>query len=212
MLQLVGGPGGLVYSSRYAINELVDMYNELHGASTFDQQALGNLLDRAAREKHNFGTGRALPPRTLPMNSQLASSVVGDIGRTLLDLDVELRRTISFISDGSTRPLRDRNAVEFLSARQTSSTDIFLLLSRVFYEVLTSRPLDFLVTFSWFWEHRLNQTRSRPAQDTKSHINVLNVIGENARASLNSGQPVVITISIATGGSTDIVFDAGRPD
>lgn len=199
-------------SSRYAINEFLDIYNDLHAATNFDQQALGTLLDRAVGERYDLVKGLTLLQQTLPMNSHLASSVVGDIGRTLLDLDVELRRTLSFISEGSTRPLRDRSAVQFLSARHTSSTDILLLLSRVFYEVLSSRPLDFLVTFSWFWDHRLNQTRSRPAQDQRGHISALNAIADVARESLNSGQPVVMTMKIAADGSTEFMFDSGKHD
>ncbi len=198
--------------SRYAVDELVEILNDLRATSSFDQAALGGQLVRAAGARHYLIEGLTLPPRMIPIHAHLASSAIGDIGRTLLDLDIELRRTLSFMTNDSTRPFRDRSAVDFVYARRFSSTDIFLLLSHAFYEIVTSRPLDFLLTLSWFWNHRVNQTRIRPASEREDHITSFDRITDLARASLVSGQPTVITITIDAGGSSEFIFEPGREE
>ena len=198
--------------NRYAVDELVEIFNDLRSTSSIDQAALGGLLVRAAGDRHYLTKGLTLPPRMIPIHAHLASSAIGDIGRTLLDLDIELRRTLSFMTNDSTRPFRDRSAVDFIYARHISSTDVFLLLSHAFHEIVTSRPLDFLLTLSWFWNHRVSQTRIRPARERGDHIDSFDRITDLARESLASGEPTVITITVDADGSSEFTFEPGREE
>lgn len=182
--------------SRYALDEFFRICDGINVLSTLDQEVLGALLDRVSGADLGIGGVSVLPSRTIPLHVQLASSVSGDVGRTLLDLDVELRRALSQVTNGSLQPFRDRGTVEFFWGRRIASTDCFVLLSCPFHEVLLTTPLDFLLTLSWFWNLRLNQTKTSTAKNIENQIASLNAIASSATESVRLGQPTVITLRV----------------
>jgi hypothetical protein len=187
----------------------MEMYDNVDATSTTDQKRLGALLHRAVLERHKADFVVRLPAKTTVIHIRLESAIVSDIGRALIDLDVELRRTFAFLSDGSMRPRRDRGSVELLFAQKNSSTDIFVLTSTLFYQLLTSRPMDFLHVFSWFWDHRLNQTRVRSAKSLEDELPGWLAISDTIQKGVVTEEPKMISLNIDAIGALQIKLTTG---
>jgi len=197
-------------SSRYAINDLLEFRGNVNTEHSLDQEMLGELLSRYAIEESNFPRGQVLSPRTLFVLACIDSSGASDVGRVLIDLDVELRRTLAFITDRTMRPYADRRTVEILTTQSDSVTNVLLALAPSFFGALTTEPLEFLLAFSWFWDHRINQTRTRPARSLEEQFSAFGEINESADRSVTSKEPVMITLKIDSKGFTEICLESGR--
>jgi hypothetical protein len=195
-------------SSRYAIHDLLELRGNINTEPFLDQVILGELLRRYATEETHFPRGQTLSPRRLPVLACIDSFGASDVGRILIDLDVELRRTLAFVTDGTMRPYPDRQAVEVLTTQSDSMTNVLLSLAPSFFGALTNEPLEFLLAFSWFWDHRINQTRTRPAKSLQEQFNVINEINDCAKRSVILKKPVMTTLKIDKKGFTEICLDS----
>jgi hypothetical protein len=189
-------------SSRYAINDLLVLRSNIDSTSPLDQETLGELLIQYATEKSNFPDSISLGPRVIPILASVESPVAGDVGRILIDLEVELRRTLAFVTERAMLPYRDRGTVEILVAHRDSITNLLISLASPFDRVLATEPLEFLLALSWFWDHRLNQTRTRPAKSLQEQFAAIIAIAEAAKHSVASRVPVMITLRIDGKGFT----------
>lgn len=187
---------------RYRLNEYEDRSADFAGRSSVDQQSLGELLRRSeivyASSK---GLDHALL-RALPLRVHLAISTSANVGRTLVDLEIELRRAASYLTSGSLRPSRDNQTVEVISAQHVASIQIVVAVAMEIYSLLTSRPVDFLLLLDWFWSHRHNRTKVRlPYEETDPTRVWADMVAEAKRCN-EAGRPVVVTVSNSADGST----------
>jgi hypothetical protein len=93
-----------------------------------------------------------------------------------------------------------------LFARQTNSIDLVIAASKKMYHLLTSQPLSFVMTLSWFWEHRLSRTRSRPRQQGVDQFVILDDLIISGVAAVTSGHTVHVCLVIDGDGVTRLTF------
>ena len=145
-----------------------------------------------------------LQHQTAPVFLHLADSTVFNVGRILVDVDIELRRAGSYLTSGSLRPLKGSDLVVLKSAERASSSTITLLTSQIISVLLTSRPFDFLLVLSWMWEHRLNRTRAHLVRDETHYLKNLNQIFRSSFECLAENKPAIMKLRVGMDGSTRI--------
>ncbi len=202
--------GGDLATSRYAISDLLELRGNINMTPGFSQKTIGELLTQWVAEDSNSLCGASLTSRTLPVVAFIDSSRASDIGRVLIDLDVELRRSLAFVTDRTMRPYADRGAVEILSAKRDSVTNVLFSLPPSFFIALSTEPLEFLLALSWFWDHRMNQTRTRPARSLPEHYAAFIEIIESAKRSVTSKESVMIALKIQSKGFTEFCLESKK--
>lgn len=191
---------------RYRLGEFLTLSREFIAHSDLDQRQLGSLLSRSeitftsSREFHHPLV------RAVPLHVHIDNSTSANVGRTLLDLDVELRRCSSLLTTGSIRPTRNNHAVEVISAQHSTSIDLVVAVANEPFNIATSRPLDFVVLLDWCWSRRLNRTKTRQPYEELDPVISWQRIAQTASLSIDRGQPIELSMSIAAGGSTTCAF------
>lgn len=180
------------------------MSNQLRASTRINQNKLSELVRAGSARHHLTVAVSQRQHHTVPVTLQLADSTVFNVGRILVDADVELRRAGSYLTFGSLRPLKGSDLVVLKSAEPSSSITITLLTSQILSGLLTSRPFDFLLILSWMWEHRLNRTRTHFVRDETHHLQNLNQIFRNLSECLENNQPAIMNLSVGEDGSTRI--------
>lgn len=187
---------------RYALREFEVLKRDFSSIVDKDQLRLGELL-RRSEIVYTSSKGMHHPQLTaLPVRVHLANSTASNVGRILLDLDVELRRAASYLGSGSLRPSRNNQIVEVISARHVASIDIVVAAAEEIYRLLTSRPIEFLILLDWFWSHRYHRTKVRLAYEEINPVQAWNDVVEMAHVCIEVGRPVVITMEVDRDGST----------
>ncbi len=191
---------------RYRLDEFQDRRTEFSAHTELDQQLLGDLLGQSELiYASSKGLGHPLL-RAIPLHVHLANSTSANVGRTLVDLEIELRRAASCLGNGSLRPSRDNQMVEVLTAQHSSSIAIVVAAAMDLYSLLTSRPVDFLLLLDWFWSHRHNRTKVRLPYEETDPTRVWDDIVAMARRCIEAGRPVVVTVVVESDGSTRFGF------
>lgn len=191
---------------RYCIKEFVELRNKFSLGTDTEQRMLGSLL-RRSEITYASSKGIDHPPLlALPLQIHLANSTSANVGRALIDLELELRRTASYLDSGTIRPSRNSEIVEVISARQHSSIDLVVAAAMEIYRLLTSRPLDFVLALDWFWSHRHNFTKVRLPNGHNDPTRVWTEMLENAKRCIESGRSVVGTMEVEVNGSTKFGF------
>src|ERR1035438_7534442 len=113
--------GAIVDHDRYHLKEFSELRNKFSIGSDTEQQTLGNLLRRSELTYASSKEIDHSPLLALPLQIRLANSTSANVGRTLMDLELELRRTASYMSSGTIRPSRNNEIVEVISAPHVSS-------------------------------------------------------------------------------------------
>jgi hypothetical protein len=187
---------------RYRLDEFHERSEEFFIHGGVDQQLLGDLLGQSELiYASSKGLGHELL-RAIPLHVHLANSTSANVGRTLVDLEIELRRATSYLGNGLLRPSRDNQMVEVLTAQHSSSITIVVAVAMDLYGLLTSRPVDFLMLLDWFWSHRRNRTKVRlPYEETDPTRGWDDVVAM-ARSCIEAGRPVVVTVEVDSDGST----------
>ena len=190
----------------YRLNEYNDRRAHFAAPREIDQQLLGDLLQRSElMYTSSKGLDHALL-RAIPLHVHLANSTSANVGRTLVDLEIELRRSASYLGGGSLRPSRNNQIVEVISAQQVSSIGIVVAAAQEIYYLLTSRPIDFLQLLDWFWSHRHNRTKVRLPYEkidpTRAWANMV----EMANRCIEADRPVVVAMTVDADGSTTFGF------
>ncbi len=191
---------------RYRLREFADFREKYSMSPDAEQQQLGILL-RQSELTYASSKGIDHPQLlAIPLQIHLANSTSANVGRTLLDLEVELRRTASYLENGTIRPLRNNEIVEMISGRHDASIDLVVAAAMQIYRLLTSRPIDFLLLLDWFWSHRHNRTKVRSPYEHTDPTRVWDEMVAMARSCIESGRPVAVTITIEVDGATKFEF------
>lgn len=193
---------------RYRLSELTELRNKFSLGPEIEQQTLGNLL-RHSELTYASSKGIDHPQLlALPLHIHLANSTSANVGRTLIDLELELRRTASYMNSGTIRPSRNNEIVELISAGHISSIDLVVAAAMEIYSSLTSRPLDFVQILDWFWSHRHNFTKVRLPNEVKDPTGIWTEMAEMAKKCIESGRMVVVTTKVEVDGSTKFGFQS----
>ncbi len=191
---------------RYRLSEYEDRYTDFTVRNTVSQESLGDLLGRSEIVYANSkGLDHALL-RALPLHVYLTNSTSANVGRTLVDLEIELRRVASYLTSGSVRPSRDSRTVEVISAKNVASIQIVVAVALEIYGLLTSRPIDFLLLLDWFWAHRHRHTSVRPPIEETDPTRPWTDIVTMAKRCIEIGRPVVVTVTNNINESTGFGF------
>ncbi len=200
--------GAELSDSRYRLNDFHYQLSEFSSGIEVDQQLLGELL---VSSELVYASSKGLDHpllRAIPLHVHLANSTSANVGRALVDLEIELRRVASYLSNGSLRPSRDNQMVEVLTANHVASIDIVVAAAMQIHELLKSRPVDFLLLLDWFWSHRHNRTKVRlPYEETDPAVAWAGIVAM-ARSCIAVGRPVVVTAAVETDGSTQFGFQS----
>jgi len=195
-----------ILHDRYRLGEFQTLSREFITHSAVDQCQLGALLSRSeitftsSREFHHPLV------RAVPLHIHIDNSTSANVGRTLLDLDVELRRSASLLITGSNRPIRNSHAVELISAQHQTSIDLVVAVSNEPFNMATSRPIDFSILLHWCWSRRLNRTKNRKPFEEPDPVISWQRITQTASICIDRGQPVALSMSVAADGSTTFAF------
>jgi hypothetical protein len=174
--------------------------------SHVDQPRLGNLIRFS--EVTFISSHELHHPlvRAVPLRAHIENSTSANIGRILLDLDVELRRCASYLTNGSIRPSRARNTVELISAQHGASIDLVVAVASEPFNVVTARPFDFLVLLDWCWSRRVHRTRTRRPYEELEPVRNWQRMAEMASTCIGRSQPVSLSMNVAADGSTTFAF------
>jgi hypothetical protein len=192
-------------NERYQADRLHDVYRHLHGIAEIDQSSLGTLLAKnnsSRRSPVEIESAKV----ALPIRLNLASYQIGDVGEVLVDLDIEIRRAASYIGTGTTRPLRERSELTLLGTNHTGQATIFVSVSGSICRALTERPLDLVLATSWFWEHRLSQTKYRSAISEDESTKPLDRIMRSAMQAVSSARLSVVALRLDAKGQSQFEF------
>jgi hypothetical protein len=195
-----------VIRDRFAMSEYIDLQSDFLSRTKVDQHQLGELIERS---EVIFTSSKGVHhPRlhAIPLHLHLDNSTSAHVGRTLLDLDVELRRTASYLSRGSVRPSRNNYIVEVLSAQHTASIDVVVAAAHEIYDLLTSRPLDFVQLMVWFWDHRHNRTKVLQPYEEIDPIQVWQNLYQSAADCVALDRSVTVTVDMTIEGATTFGF------
>lgn len=191
---------------RYRLGEFLTLSREFIAHSDLDQRQLGSLLSRSeitftsSREFHHPLV------RAVPLHVHIDNSTSANVGRTLLDLDVELRRCSSLLTTGSIRPTRNNHAVEVISAQHRTSIDLVVAVANEPFNLTTSRPFDFVVLLDWCWSHRINRTKNRKPYEESDPVRSWHEIAQTATTAIDRGRPVELSMTVSPDGSTTFAF------
>lgn len=192
--------------NRYRISEFSNHSRAFAAQSHVDQPRLGQLISRS--EVTFISSHELHHPlvRAVPLRVHIENSTSANIGRILLDLDVELRRCAAYLTTGSIRPSRARNTVELISAQHGASNDLVIAVASEPFNVVTSRPFDFIVLLDWCWSHRVNRTRTRQPYEELDPVTNWQRMAQTASTCIDRGQPVSLSMNVAADGSTTFAF------
>jgi hypothetical protein len=194
-----------VLDDRFKISELADIQHLLRRDVEILEPQMAVLL---ADSTTTFAAtqGEFADEPVVPLHAHLAVSTCFGVGRNLLDLDIELRRTAAYLNSGRTRPTRDNQVIEVNSAEQSSSIDVVLVAGREIYHLLTSRPIAFLQTLDWFWLRRHTRTKVRNPDERVDPMNEWSEMLLTVRALIERGNPALVRIDVAADGTTTFTF------
>jgi hypothetical protein len=89
-----------------------------------DEEELGAFLEKIKFVDLKARSSDGYVQKAIPIHLHLNDSTSANAGRTLSDLDREVRRTAAYLLGGRLRPTRDVGSLELLSAEQSKSVDI----------------------------------------------------------------------------------------
>lgn len=193
---------------RFALDGFTQLQERYAQSSSVAQEQLGDLVRRTEITYSTRHGINQLEIRAIPLHVHLANSTMANLGRTLSDLDVELRRTASFMLNESTKPLPESRMVEVFSAKHVSSIDVVVVAAMDIYHFLTLRPVDFLLTLDWFWSRRHNRTKVRQPTEYIDRREMWEETLLLAHDCVELGRPVAITMELFEDGSTRFRFES----
>ena len=191
---------------RYRLIEFLEYQRRFTLGLGIEQCRLGDLLTQSTMTYTSSKGIDHSPLVALPLRLHLENSTSSNVGRTLIDLGVELRRAVSYLNNGSTRPSQDNEIVEVISARNVSSLDLVIAAGMEISTCLTLRPLDFLQILDWFWSHRLNFTRVRLTHQQSDPTDKWIEMVESAKRIIELGRSAVVTAEVKHDGTTKFGF------
>jgi hypothetical protein len=194
--------GSIVVGDRYALDEFANLQYGFPLPSENSQLLLGKLLRRSEINYTNTIDLEQIELHAIPIHAHLENSTSANVGRFLLDLDIEIRRCVSYMLSGSQRPSRNYQLVEVISAEHVNSVEIVVGAALEAYNVLTSRPIAFLQLLDWLWSHRLNRTKVRRQFKVIDPRQLWEDLLRRAALCIELDRPVILTIGVGADDST----------
>ena len=195
-------------SDRYALGEFTSLQDGLSAPSENNEVLLGKLLRRSEITYTNSIGFDQTEHRAIPIHVHLENSTSANVGRFLLDIDIEIRRCASYMLSGSSRPSRKYQLVEMISAERTNSAELVVAAALEVYSVLTSRPIAFLQLLDWVWSHRLNRTKVRRPFEQIDPRWVWEDLLRRANHCIELDRPATLTVVMGAEGSTTFGFES----
>jgi len=194
-------------NDRLRMNSFAHYQSVFRAQTEFLDPRIADLVRAATVYSDPDSQERGIDPMT-SLRVHIENSSCANAAHTLLDLDLELRRTSAFVTYGRTRPAGDSHIIEVVSATQTPSILVALQAGKDLYAALTSRPISFLLALDWFWLHRQVRTRVRPPNEEIDPSVSWAAVLRAAFDFVQRGDPVVVTIEVAADGTTTFGFAA----
>lgn len=193
---------------RFRLDSLVRFQRGLRAETTLLDPQLAPLL----RDSTIYQAGGEDPPvdPMLPLYVRFETPVCAVIARSLLDLDLELRRAAAYFVSERPRPAGGSAFIEITSVTRWYSVDVQLDLGSPIYAPLTSAPIAYLQILDWFWLHRQTRVRVRPPNEEIDPSYAWAAMIRTADDLVRRNLPSVVTIDIATDGTSVFGF-AQRP-
>lgn len=193
-------------ANRYALPQLEELLQSLVSTASALQPQLTNLI----RESEFTCAAGPLDERkrevAVPIQMEIANPAASNVGRLLVDVDLELRRSSALLTRNATAPTRNVQLVRVLTMRADDSLRLALGASGELHDALTSRPIEFLATLDWLWDNRFARSRVRSPSITSDPSKRWAGILTSAFACTATRRPVVTTMVVEHDGSTTFAF------
>ena len=191
---------------RYELSAFLEYKSQLSPALFAMEPKLSNLMKRAEYPLVGHAGIEWRERIAVPFYLNLERATVANVGRILLDFDMEARRTTSFQLRASiVLPKKS----EFMTMINTQSDDelrIALALSNDLRLALTTQPIDFLLTLDWFWDFRYSQSRVRsPIGQRDPHERWRQILSSASECTTTS-TPVAAEMVIGSQGTASFGF------
>jgi hypothetical protein len=191
------------------MSTFLEYRNQLAPAHFSMESRLSNLMKRAEYPLARSG-GNDWPERVaIPFYLNLESPTVANVGRILLDFDLEIRRTTSYRLRASIVPPRNSQDLEVVNTKLDDALRIALALSNELRLSLTTQPIEFLLTLDWFWDFRYSQSRVRSPLSRRDPRERWRDIFSSVSECTATTYPVAAEMAIGDQGSTTFSF---RPE
>lgn len=193
-------------AERYALDEFREFRRELIPQAVSTQRKLARLLTLSDIQLNNRQSTTGQQVIALPFQVTITDSTASNVGRLLLDLDLELRRCAALQLRGSVSPTREPRLVDLLSTQREHALRVELAVSGELHHALSSQPIDFLVTLDWLWDYRYARSRVRfPLIATDPRERWADIMS-SATVCTVMGRSAYTTMTVQHDGSTTFAF------
>jgi len=193
-------------ADRYALAEFREFRRELIPQAVASQRKLTGLLALSEIQLNNRRSSTDQRVIALPFQVTITESTASNVGRLLLDLDLELRRCAALQFRDSASPTRELQLVDLLSIQRDHGLRVELAVSGELHHALSSQPVDFLITLDWLWDYRYARSRVRFPLLTNNPKERWADIMSSASVCMDLGQSAYTTMTVQHDGSTTFAF------
>lgn len=193
-------------ADRYELSEFRDFKQEFIPSTNASQSKLSNLIKLSEFSSNDRPLATRMRSVAVPFLVNIANSTATAVGRVLLDVDLELRRSSALQLRNTTSPTRDPQLVDLISMKGDDDLQIELAISGELHHALTSRPIDFLITLDWIWDYRYARSRVRSPLITHDPRQRWAGIMSSALACTDMVRSVYTTMTVGQDGSTTFAF------
>ncbi|MFI5035002.1 MAG: hypothetical protein ACHQFZ_02215 [Acidimicrobiales bacterium] len=195
-------------ADRYALSQFRDFRQKLFPTTIASQPELASLIKLSEIALNDNPMLTRTGAFAIPFQIKTADSAASKVGRLLLDIDLELRRSFALMSRNTASPTRDLQLVDLTSIQGGDALRLELALSGELHHALASRPFDFLITLDWMWDNRYARSRVRSPLITLDPTERWAGIMSSAFACTQSGQAVITTMTVDHYGFTTFAFSS----
>lgn len=198
-------------TERYELSKFLEYRSQLTPAQFSMESRLSQLMKRAEYPLTSYqGSGRK-DHVAIPFYLNLETPTSSNVGRVLLDFDLEVRRTTSFRLRGSIAPPRNAQNLEVVGAQTNDVLRIALALSKELRLALMTQPIDFLLMLDWFWDFRYVQSRVRsPLSQRDPRERWSNILSSVTESTSTTTGSIAAEMTIDNHGVTSFGFQSER--
>jgi hypothetical protein len=195
---------------RYELSTFLEYRSQLDPKYFEMESKLSSLMKRA-----QFPPAGHLDPGSsngaaIPFYLNLETLTVSNVGRILLDLEMEIRRTTSYQLRASLVLPKHSQNMAIVMINKHDSLRIVMALSNELCLALTTQPIRFLINLDWFWYFRYSQSRVRSPVGQRNPLERWSHIFASASECTTSSHPVVAEMAICSQGATTLNFRTER--
>jgi hypothetical protein len=197
---------------RYEMSRFLEFRNQLSPKQFAMETQLGILMKQAECRRTSH-LGDEWPEQiTVPFYMNFERPTVANVGRILVDFDLEIRRTTSYQLSTSMALTKSSQYMEVIHTTNNDVLQIVLALSNELRRALTSQPIAFLITLDWLWDFRYSKSRVRSPIGRRNPHERWRHIFESVSECAATLQPIAAEIAIGHHDSTTFGFRTERGD